>query len=200
MGLPQPTRQDRTRERREAIIAAAVEEFTAHGFAATRIDDIAHRAGVAKGTVFLHFSDKEALFEGMAQAVLTPWIEQVVATVPRSAVSVRATLETLLLSAVRELQGRRGDVIRLFLSEGLRFPRLAELYHREVLSPLLELIRGMLALAAERGELADQRIVAFPQLVGGPMVVGLLWHGLFERIEPLDVRGLIKTQLNRLFV
>jgi len=200
MGNARTSRQDRARERREAIVAAALAEFTAHGFAAARIDDIARRAGVAKGTVFVHFPDKEALFEGMAQTVLTPWIERLVTAVPVPGVPVRATLEALLLPVVRELRGPHGDVVRLFISEGLRFPRLAEYYHREILSRLLDLIRRLLALAAERGELVDRRIAAFPQLVGAPMVVGLLWRGLFERFEPLDIEELVRTQLDCLFV
>src|SRR4051794_15610379 len=53
----------RSAERRQAIIAARLEEFVARGFAATRLDDVAKRAGVAKGTIYLHFKDKEALFE-----------------------------------------------------------------------------------------------------------------------------------------
>ena len=56
-------RATRSAERREAIIAAGLEEFVARGFAATRLDDVAKRAGVAKGTIYLHFKDKEALFE-----------------------------------------------------------------------------------------------------------------------------------------
>src|SRR5882757_9029467 len=56
-------RATRAAERREAIIAAGLEEFIARGFAATRLDDVAKRAGVAKGTIYLHFKDKEALFQ-----------------------------------------------------------------------------------------------------------------------------------------
>ena len=55
-------RAERTAERRAAIVEAAFDEFVARGFTATRIDDIAKRAGVAKGTIYLHFKDKEALF------------------------------------------------------------------------------------------------------------------------------------------
>src|SRR5260370_18840999 len=60
---PASNRAERAAERREAIIAAAMDEFIAQGFAATRLDDVARRAGVAKGTIYLHFKDKEALFE-----------------------------------------------------------------------------------------------------------------------------------------
>src|SRR5437762_6697473 len=57
------SRAERAAERRAAIIEAALEEFIARGFTATRIDDVAKRAGVAKGTIYLHFKDKESMFE-----------------------------------------------------------------------------------------------------------------------------------------
>ena len=56
-------RLQRSAARREAILAAALDEFSAQGFAAARLDDVARRAGVAKGTIYLHFRDKEALFQ-----------------------------------------------------------------------------------------------------------------------------------------
>src|SRR5882724_13399352 len=69
---PSMTRGVRAQERREAIIAAALDEFIARGFAATRLDDVAKRAGVAKGTIYLHFADKEALFQEIIRSVLSP--------------------------------------------------------------------------------------------------------------------------------
>src|ERR687898_491111 len=60
--------------RREAILAAALDEFSARGFAATRLDDVARRAGVAKGTIYLHFRDKETLFQELIRAMLSPMV------------------------------------------------------------------------------------------------------------------------------
>jgi AcrR family transcriptional regulator len=193
------SRQDKAQQRRGAIVAAALAEFTAHGFAAARIDDIAARAGVAKGTVFLHFADKQQLFEGMARAVLQPWVERIDAMTPLPGASVRATIEGLLLPLLDEIPRQGGGVIRLFISEGMRFPRLAEYYHREILSRVLGRMRVLLAVAAQRGELTDPAIATMPQLIGAPLVIGTLWHGLFERLEPLDLAALVRTQLDCLF-
>ncbi|MEP7030910.1 MAG: helix-turn-helix domain-containing protein, partial [Pseudolabrys sp.] len=68
------TRQARSAGRREAILAAALEEFSARGFEATRLDDVAKRADVAKGTIYLYFHDKEALFQELIRAMLTPLV------------------------------------------------------------------------------------------------------------------------------
>src|SRR6188508_3027882 len=65
-------RAKRSAERRDAILAAALDEFAARGFAATRLDDVAKRAGVAKGTIYLHFADKETLFEELIRMELSP--------------------------------------------------------------------------------------------------------------------------------
>src|SRR6516225_743501 len=64
----------RARVRRAGILAAALEEFAARGFAATRLDDVARRAGVAKGTIYLHFRDKESLFQELVRAMLSPLV------------------------------------------------------------------------------------------------------------------------------
>ena len=68
--LAKPNRAERAAERRQAIIGAAMEEFISSGFAATRLDDIAKRAGVAKGTIYLHFKDKESMFEELIRTAI----------------------------------------------------------------------------------------------------------------------------------
>src|SRR6266498_2058715 len=65
-------RKERSAARRDAILAAALEEFSARGFEATRLDDVARRAGIAKGTIYLYFRDKESLFQELVRSMLTP--------------------------------------------------------------------------------------------------------------------------------
>src|SRR5215510_14122225 len=65
-------RAERQAQRREAILSAALDEFAARGFAATRLDDVARRAGVAKGTIYLYFRDKESLFQDLVRSVIGP--------------------------------------------------------------------------------------------------------------------------------
>src|SRR5215510_2245389 len=75
-------RAERAAERRQAIIEAAMEEFISRGFAATRLDDIAKRAGVAKGTIYLHFKDKESMFEELVRTVIVPVVAKLNALPP----------------------------------------------------------------------------------------------------------------------
>ena len=98
---------------------------------------------------------------------------------------------------VREIfETRRKDVIRLVITEGPRFPKLAEFYYREVISRVMEAIRAMLRRAVERGELKTDALVRFPQLLAAPGIVAIIWSGLFDRFEPLDVRALMRAHFD----
>src|ERR1700709_2014873 len=79
---PPSGRAARAAERRQAIIDAAMDEFIARGFAATRLDDVAKRADVAKGTIYLHFRDKETLFQELIRTALGPLISRLAAPPP----------------------------------------------------------------------------------------------------------------------
>ena len=192
-------RAEKSAARREAILAAALDEFSAQGFAAARLDDVARRAGVAKGTIYLHFRDKEALFQELIRSVLSPFVGTL-ETALKAEVPVRAIADQIVELFVSEVYGtRRKDVIRLIISEGTRFPNLAEFYYREVLSRILTAMRGLLRRAVERGEIKGDGILRFPQLMGAPAVVAILWNGLFERFEPLDVKAFMHAYLDLLF-
>jgi AcrR family transcriptional regulator len=191
-------RKQRSAARREAILAAALDEFSSRGFEAARLDDVAKRAGVAKGTIYLYFRDKESLFQELIRAMLTPLIGTIealgAADMPMSVLT-----EQIVELFVREIyETRRKDVIRLMISEGRRFPKLAEFYYREVLSRIIAAVRTLLRRAAARGEVPEG-LVDFPQIIAAPGLVAIIWSGLFERFEPLDVRQMMKTYINLLF-
>jgi AcrR family transcriptional regulator len=192
-------RQARRSERREAILAAALEEFTARGFAATRLDDVAQRAGVAKGTIYLYFRDKESLFQELVRAMLSPLVG-VIEAAPLRDLPIRAVAEMIIDVFVNDIYGtRRKDVIRLTLAEGPRFPKIAEFYYREVIGRVLPVMRALLTRAVERGELDHDALARFPQLLVAPALVAVMWNGLFDRFEPLDVRQMMQAHLDLLF-
>src|SRR5215510_827602 len=195
----QGTRAARRDERRAAILAAALEEFAARGFAATRLDDVARRADVAKGTIYLHFRDKESLFQELVRAMLSPLVDTIEAAALRD-LPIRALVDMIVDVFVNEIYGtRRKDVIRLVIAEGSRFPKLAEVYYREVIARVLPVIRARLALAVERGELTHDALARFPQLLVAPALVAIIWNGLFGRFAPLNIRDLMRAHLDLLF-
>jgi AcrR family transcriptional regulator len=192
-------RGPRRTEKRDAIIAAALEEFSARGFAATRLDDVARRAGVAKGTIYLYFSDKESLFQELVRAMVSPLVGAITSA-PLNDFPIRAVVEMIVDVFVNEIFAtRRKDVLRLIITEGPRFPKLAEFYYREVISRVLPILRARLTLAVEHGELAHDALARFPQLLVAPALMAIVWSGLFERFQPLDVRALMRAHLELLF-
>jgi AcrR family transcriptional regulator len=185
--------------RREAILTAALAEFSARGFAATRLDDVARRANVAKGTIYLYFRDKQSLFQELVRSALGPLVDAVAAASAHD-ISARALGELIVKTFVDEIYGTaRKDVIRLVITEGQHFPELAEFYYREVIARVLPIVRRSLQRAVERGDLAHDALARFPQLLVAPALVAIIWSGLFERFSPLDVRALMRAHLELLF-
>jgi AcrR family transcriptional regulator len=194
-----PRRQRGEAGRREAILAAALDEFSARGFAAARLDDVARRAGVAKGTIYLYFRDKEALFQDLVRSIISPLIARFETAVEID-LPARVIAERVVDLFVREVYGtRRKDVIRLIITEGPRFPKLAEFYYREVIARVIAAVRALLRRAVDRNEIAADALSRFPQLLVAPGLMAIIWSGLFDRFEPLDIEALMRTHLDLLF-
>ena len=126
---------------------------------------MAKRAGVAKGTIYLYFRDKESLFQELIRAMLTPLVGTIEA-LGAADVPIACLAEQIVELFVREVyETRRKDVIRLIITEGPRFPKLAEFYYREVLSRIIAAVRALLRRAAARGEVPRRagRVSATPR-------------------------------------
>ncbi|WP_315737429.1 MULTISPECIES: TetR/AcrR family transcriptional regulator [unclassified Bradyrhizobium] len=198
-GAATSRRADRSAERRAAIVQAAMDEFIARGFAATRLDDIAKRAGVAKGTIYLHFKDKESMFEELIRTAIVPFVGRLAAPPPAGG-SVRDMVEALARMFLQEVAGtRRGDLVRLIISEGPRFPAIADFYYREVVSRGLAAMRALIQIGIVSGEIREPKLVQHPQLMIAPMMVAVLWKSLFERHAPLDAEAMLQTHLDLIF-
>jgi AcrR family transcriptional regulator len=193
---PAGAREIRSAARREAILSAALEEFSIQGYAAARLDDVARRAGVAKGTIYLYFADKETLFQELARSMLSPLVGHLEHLTHVEA-PFPALARGLVDVMVREVLGtRRKDIIRLIISEGTRFPALAEFYHREVLSKVFASLRAVLQRAVDRGELRHRTLIEFPQLLGAPLLVAVVWNSVFGHLQPLDARAMLNAHLD----
>lgn len=192
------SREARSAERRGAILAAALDVFAERGFESARIDDVAKRAGIAKGTVYLYFRDKEALFRELLREMLTPIIGALEA-LGQMDIPAKQLAEHMRDVFIHEVfETRRKDVIRLMIAEGRRFPQLAEFYYREVLSRIFEALRVILKRAAARGEVPEA-LAEFPQLIAAPGLIAIIWTGLFGNVAPLDVRKMMQTHIDILF-
>ncbi len=196
---PLSGRAARAAERREAIIAAAMDEFIAAGYAATRLDDVAKRAGVAKGTIYLHFKDKEALFEELIRTAIVPLVQRL-APPPNLDGSVRDQVDGFARIFIQEVaMTRRADIVRLIVAEGPRFPAIADFYYREVVSKGLAGLRALIELGVARGEIRQPELARFPQIVVAPAIVAVIWKSLFENHSPLDALEMFRVHLDLIF-
>ena len=176
-----------------------MEEFISRGFAATRLDDIAKRAGVAKGTIYLHFKDKESMFEELVRTVIVPVVARLNVLPPLTG-SVRDLIEAFATNFLKEVIGtRRGDLVRLIVAEGPRFPSVADFYYREVVSRGLAAMRALIEIGIARGEIQSGKLASFPQIVVAPAMVAVIWKSLFERHSPLDANEMLRVHLDLIF-
>jgi AcrR family transcriptional regulator len=196
---PPTNRAARAAERRAAIVAAGLDEFIARGFAATRLDDVAKRAGVAKGTIYLHFEDKEALFQELVRTALVPLINRLAAP-PVAGGTARAMIESFAETFARDVVAtRRGDILRLLIAEGARFPSLADFYYREVVSRGMAGMRALIEYGIARGEIRDTELAQFPQLIAAPAIIAVIWQGLFGKHAPLDAMAMLRVHIDLIF-
>ena len=194
-----PPPRDPKAERVQAILAAALEEFVEQGFAAARLDAIAERAGIGKGTVYLYFDSKETLFEEAVRSVIMPVIEGIERPALAPQGDARTLLRMMITTFYRQVVATdRRRILRLLIGEGPRFPRLIAFYHGEVVSRGMAALRSVLRYGVERGEFEARAAIEFPQVVMGPAMVAAIWTMLFGEIEPLDLERFCDTHIDLL--
>jgi AcrR family transcriptional regulator len=173
------------------IVAAALQVFSEKGFAAARLEDIAARAGVSKGALYLYFETKQELFRAVVRDAVAPNIDAVEAAV--------GAVEAPFPMLVRTLLGRMAEVMmttrlpsvaKVVIAESGNFPDLARIWHDDVVSRALRIATTLIERAQAKGEVkpGDPRIHAFSLV--GPMLLGALWREVFEPVgaKPVDLR------------
>ena len=193
-------RQGKKTQRREQILAAAFAEFAINGYAATRLDDVARRARIAKGTVFLHFKNKKLLFRSVVRNMIHPVlgdIDTFVASFPGSNAELLSELLSRPYSEVVKNEKAR-EIIRLLIGEARKFPQLSEIYHREIIQPGMTAIRLVLEKGIAAGEFRRTATVDFPQILVAPMVLAVVWTLIHGEQQPLDLDSYMAAHLDLL--
>jgi AcrR family transcriptional regulator len=192
-------RRERRDTRPQEIVAAAFEEFAAHGYAATRLEDVAARARVSKGLPYLYFKTKEELFKAVVRSVITSHFDVMREKMETTDLSVEAFLKGPFLSFIQELVGsKRAFIVRLLIAEGHKHPELTSFYYEQVVSRGIETLTRLIDRGVERGEFRPTRLRDFPQLLVAPALTAILWRGLFERHHHLDTDALLRTNIELL--
>ena len=177
------------RTTREAeILEAGFQEFAEKGFDGARLDAVAARAGVAKGTLYLYCESKEALFEAAVRSRIQP----IMGRVTRLAEHYPGPTPFLLRMIFRLMyrQIARGDVrtiMRIMIAEGQRFPALTEFYHREFIGQMMKLLQTIVAKGVKRGELRDGAATQLPMVLIAPGIQAMIWQMTFQPYQPVEL-------------
>jgi AcrR family transcriptional regulator len=190
-----PKWQRRAEDRPREICAAALDVFAEKGFAAAKLDEIAKRAGVSKGTLYLYFKDKEELFRAVVRTAIVPNVEAITLAISALDTPFAELVRTFLAAfAEREARLPIGAVAKMVVGESRNFPELARVWHDEVASRAIGAIAGFIERAQRRGEVrpGDARLYALSLM--GPMVLGALWKTTLQPVggTPLDLIALAK--------
>ncbi len=192
------SRRRRKAERPREILEAAFAEFSRNGYATTTLEQIAERAGVTKGTIYVYFDNKEHLFISMVREAMNEKLEAVQSMFETHAGStadlLRAQFSFIYQHIVEDR--RRREVVRMLIAEAARFPELADRYHHEILRPCLELLKQAIRRGVDRGEIRNSSIIDTPQVVIAPIALVDLWMMMFDDRHPLDLKAYFDAHLD----
>jgi AcrR family transcriptional regulator len=191
----------RKEERTPEILEAALASFAEKGFAATRMDDIAARAGITKGTIYLYFDSKEAVFKALARQSAGAQIAAITAQVEASE-SPSAELLRFVIATLGHFMRTTDRIIlpRVLLAEMGNFPELAEFWRREIIDRGLGLFETIIKRGIARGEFREVPPQHAARLCIAPLLVMALWRMHFEKFDsaPYDYQGLVQTHIETL--
>ena len=196
--MPEPRFRRRKEERPQEITEAALSAFAEKGYAATRVDDVAKRAGVSKGLLYLYFKTKEDLFKAVIRSFVVPKIDALTAIVDNSEMSAEEFLRGPFFEFVKTLPGSPISIlIRLMIAEGPKHPDLLQFYWDNVVSRGLGAISELLERGVQQGEFRRSVVNDLPHLFAMPVLFSVVFRSLFEKQCP-DTDKLIETQLDLL--
>jgi AcrR family transcriptional regulator len=201
MTQPAAARFRRRKAARPAeILTAALECFRQRGFAATRLEDVAARAGVTKGTIYLYYPSKEELFKAVIRGELMPNIERVEAAFDEQGPAAQM-LERLMMIWSEVIVSSPVSVIpKLMIAEAGNFPDLARFYLENVVHRGLRLLAAILRHGIARGEFRPVDVDHAVYSVIGPLLLTALWkHSLGPHDDrTMDVSAVCRAHLDLL--
>ncbi len=186
--------QEAKHDRRAAFAAAALDEFYEKGFAAARMEDIARRAGLSKGALYLYFDSKEALFEAVVENFAMPNVARLEA-IAEAADGAGAVIDALTaLAPVIIREGRIPKIVKVLIGDAPAFPAVATAYRQNVIDRVLAAITRVLRNAKATGEIdiGDPALAA--RLIAAPMILSAVWRIVFEHDDE------VRIDLNALFL
>ncbi len=194
--MQRATSEQAKQQRRQALLDAALNEFSERGFAATRMQTIAERAGLSKGTLYLYFSSKEALFAALIETVSLPKIKQI-QHLAQQQTSIKGLFYIQTQLAGQLLKDNKVTrLIKLVIGESSRFPELANEYHNALLEPLHTNLASQLQNFMQQGQIQQQDSHLLARLILAPIAYSLIWQATFGHAKSagFDYQALLKLQ------
>lgn len=197
--MAEPRFRRRKADRPAEITQAALAAFAEKGYDATRVEDVAKRAGVSKGLLYLYFRTKEELFKAVIRSFIVPRIDALRAEIEETDLSAEAYIRGPFFEFARSIPRSPVRImVRLIVAEGPKHPDLIAYYWDNVVSQGVEALRRLIARGVERGEFIDSPLSRFPQLLVAPVLFSVIWVTLFQDREELDTDSFIESHLELL--
>lgn len=183
------TRARRKAERPTEILDAAFEEFVKSGYAATRLEDVAARASVTKGTIYFYFETKERVFDEMIRHKSRAFFPELESYAETLEGSYNARLRSLIVFVYRKIAEDRSsrETLRFLIAEGTRFPDLVDRHHDEFVRPVIDQFRKLIETGVAAGEFRASPANAFTEIVMSPALLLSVWSLLFGNRKQIDV-------------
>ncbi|MDP3176151.1 MAG: TetR/AcrR family transcriptional regulator [Phenylobacterium sp.] len=198
MQAGEPKFRRRKAERPREIAAAALEVFAEKGFAAARLEDVAARARVSKGALYLYFETKEDIFRAVVEQAVAPDIARIAALMAAHPGPFPDLLRAIVERLVQVVGGAHvGGVAKMVISEARNFPELARVWHDQLVSVALGALSGAVAAAQARGEVRAGDPRAYALQIIAPMLVGVIWRETFVPVgaAPFDLPALARQHV-----
>jgi len=171
--------------------------FAENGYAATRVEEVAKRAGVSKGLLYLYFKTKEELFKAVIRNFVSPKLDALIGNIEQTDLTAEAFLRGPFLDFARSVPKSPARIlVRLMVAEGPKHPDLIAWYWENVVSRGLGAIRSVLEKGVRNGEFRASALDEFPQLLVSPIVFSMLWSQLFERHASLDIDRFLEAHVD----
>ena len=195
--MPKPRFSRRKEDRPAEITAAAFEEFAENGYDATRVDDVARRAGVSKGLLYLYFKTKEELFKAVIKSFIAPRVDALKSEVDSSDLSAEAFLRGPFLDFAKQIPKSPIKIlVRLMVAEGPKHPDLTAYYWDNVVSQGLAALKQVIENGVRDGEFKPSALADFPHLLLSPVMFSVIWSIVFQSTEVLDTDKMLDAHID----
>lgn len=190
--------QRRKEERPSEILSAALKVFSAKGFAASKLDEVAKEAGLSKGTLYLYFESKDALFK----AVVTEFVIPEIAKAEQQAQHIKGSVKAFMSELLEQwrtsvLETELSGISKMMIAEATNFPELANFYLENVVQRMRNFVVSLIELGIERGEFQECDSKYAARVFLSSMVFSAIWkHSLAPYDEDYDVNKYLRFQLD----